>query len=117
MKKKAGILFIIMVVGFVLLTVVSFWSIYSRVVGVCSEATKDFGGDCESSLEKVLDSNNYSFEKRNKAIWALGQLADKRSLAVLNRMRGNREISRYELEKAIKWCSNGNWTSWMYKSL
>jgi len=29
----------------------------------------------------------------------------------------NEVVSQYEIEKAIRWVKNGNWTSWMYAGL
>ncbi|MBF0208082.1 MAG: hypothetical protein HQK53_14480 [Oligoflexia bacterium] len=61
---------------------------------------------------------------RNNAIWALGQLADRRALPALNKLylgtispreSGDSTISQYELKKAIQWCEKGNATGWMYK--
>ncbi len=72
--------------------------------------------DCVSALIKVVEDEDNSFKERNSAIWALGQLGDKRALSTLEEMyTGNiphREsynagISQYELKKAIKLLKGG----------
>jgi len=72
-----------------------------------------------------VESDEKTFRQRNKAIWALGQLADSQALPVLKsyytgKVPANesldKSISQYELEKAIKWCEQGNITSWMCRN-
>lgn len=126
MKKKVGILLAVFVLGFLVFVVVTFGVIYKGVTGACERAKTSFGGDCRGALEKVLESEEFSFRERNKAIWALGQLANKESLPVLekyytgeieNKEPLDRGLSQYELDKAIRWCNGGNVTSWMYNRL
>jgi len=71
----------------------------------------------------TLSSTSRSFREKNEAIWALGQLANKSSLPILrkhytgkipNKEPYDKNISQYELKKAINWCEKGNLTSWMY---
>ncbi|MFA6602581.1 MAG: hypothetical protein WCT01_02135 [Candidatus Shapirobacteria bacterium] len=91
--------------------------------GVGEMCKKVDNGDCVVGLISKVEDSSLSFGERNRAIWALGQLADKRALPTLNKyFKGvplrrelpERELSQYELEKAIKWCTEGNVTSWMY---
>jgi len=73
----------------------------------------------------VVKSENKPFRKRNSAIWALGQIADKKALPFLNELSSSlpegekckydQNLCRYEVQKAIKWCDEGNLTNWMYK--
>jgi len=77
-------------------------------------------------LIELIKSENHSFKEKNNAVWALGQLADKQALSFLNDIvktasdekpcNPDKYLCRYEVEKAIKWCTQGNITSWMYKN-
>ncbi len=101
-----------------------FYVLYREVKTVCGVAVRKFEGDCVEALQKQAVSEEMSFKERNQAIWTLGQLADKRALPILYRLKKDgpmreREpldetISQYEIVKAIRWCENGNWVSWMY---
>lgn len=91
----------------------------------CQTAKRAYGGDCISSLSRLVADENRSYRERNSATWALGQIADKRALPTLERLyTGNipdrepldKTLSQYELRKAIKWCKEGNGTSWMHKN-
>lgn len=124
MKKKN--LFLVLGFLFIIFAITSFYRIYSGVKSNCLKARKEFGGECWEALTKVIQSENHNFRERNSAIWALGQIADKESLPFLediNRSspegKCNHEkfLCKYEVEKAIKWCREGNVTSWMYKKL
>lgn len=98
--------------------------VLSIICGGVGEMCKNINEpDCAIGLMKKVEDSSVSYNVRNKAIWALGQLADKRALPTLNkyykgvpqrRELPERELSQYELEKAIKWCQEGNVTSWMY---
>lgn len=99
--------------------------LFFEVRDICRSAQKEYKSDCVVSLLKVLDEDNETIKQKNDAIWALGQLADKRALKKLEYMfvadYPDREpldkvISNYEIEKAIRWIENGNLTSWMYFS-
>ncbi len=99
--------------------------IYRDVKATCLKAQKEYQEDCVNSLIKLVQSEERTFKERNTAIWALGQLADKRALPVLeNYYTGNtslkeppdKALSQYELKKAIQWCEKGNVTSWMYRN-
>lgn len=91
--------------------------IFRDVKHVCAEARKEFPGDHVEALITYLKSDTHSFKEKNRAIWALGELADKRALTVLISLRTGREcdkpcsatnyICQYELEKAIKHCEGG----------
>lgn len=105
-----------------LLVVLSTW-IRSDVKTHCQDAKRTYGGDCAEALISMLNDNNQSFRSRNSAIYALGQLADSRALPTLQsyytgniprRESLHKTLSQYELKKAIKWCKEGNITSWMY---
>lgn len=82
----------------------------------CLVAKGKYSGDCVDALVKVVDSEDNSFRERNYAIWALGQLGDKKALGVLNKyytgIIPEREpydngLSQYELKKAINLLESG----------
>lgn len=94
-----------------------------EVKSLCHEATRTYGRDCISAAQAMLDDQNQSYASRNKAVWTLGQIADKNALPMLKKYyTGNipsREslyhtLSQYELQKAIRWCEEGNVTNWLY---
>lgn len=101
---------------FLLFFVVTFSWIGFEVKDLCREAKSEYQGDCVIALTQVLKNENKSFRQRNDAIWALGQLGDKRALATLkslytgnipNREPLGKMISQYELKKAIKLVEGG----------
>lgn len=92
----------------------------------CQLAQYKYGGDCVEALSRYLDDGSNDFHTRNSAIWALGQLGDKRALPTLEKYYTGEEkdreplnemISQYELKKAINLINSGfNLTSifWRY---
>lgn len=107
----------------VLLASVSLIWIRLEVASQCHMVISDYGGECGEALEQLVVDQDRGFRNRNSAVWALGQLADPSALPTLRSVyTGNipdREpldqvLSQYELAKAIRWCEQGNWTSWMY---
>jgi hypothetical protein len=126
MSYLKKILIVFTLIGFccMLLIEAGFCWIYSDVKKICIEAKNQFNGDCISSLILVIESKDTSYLQKNNAVWAIGQLADPKALPVLNQAREkakcgkpcplNKYFCRYEIDKAIKWCSKGNITSWMY---
>jgi hypothetical protein len=76
-------------------------------------AVARFSGDRIQALMAVVDCQGCKLEDRNHAVWALGQLRDKRALPVLYRYRTglpcnhSRQICQYEISKAIRW-TEGN---------
>jgi len=127
-QNYAGIL----IAGFVGAAVLAFAGmtfshLHSSVKSICLTAKNEYRKDCVSSLIETVKSEKYLFRERNKAIWALGQIADQKALPFLNELHrslpeqkvdSDRGLSKYEVEKAIKWCSGEktNITSWMYRN-
>jgi hypothetical protein len=119
------------VAGFLILAATAsytFRQIYKGVAGITAQAKSTFPGDALEALSSFILSDSQTFEDRNTAIWALGQFADPDALPFLEKL--NSEISeqgvpfdrsgglsKYEIEKAIKWSKKGNLTSWMYKKI
>lgn len=91
----------------------------------CQDAKRRYKGDCVEALTKLVDDKSRDFRTRNSAIWALGQLGDRRALSHLNKYYTgiipskeplDKSISQYELKKAIKLTSGGiNITSFVWK--
>lgn len=103
-----------------------FWIHYS-VGKTCDSAKEKHGGKCQKALVKVIEDKKASPKEKNDAIWALGQMAEPESLSALEKIYAgkvpegreplDKVVSQYEIEKAIRWIKNGNWTSWMYGRL
>jgi hypothetical protein len=123
-KKTIFVALVFCLLLSVLLFLITLSSIYLSVAKTCKEGKQQYEGDCVQAMIHRLNSPNFTAREKNKAIWVLGQLADKRALPELTkRFSGipehkeplGEKISQYELYKAIKWCENGNSTSFMYK--
>lgn len=126
--KKLILVFLALLLIFFLAGVfLSFRTIYRGVKTNCQKARNEYGGDCVSSLLKSVQSEDKTIREKNSAVWALGQLADKRALPFLYELgkslpeqkncdRGQ-YLCKYEIQKAIEWCERGNVTSWMYENL
>lgn len=120
----------IAIIGFVVISgsiIHTGLKIYNQVEMITTKAKTEFGGDSIESLIELINSDSHSFEEKNTAIWALGQYADPKALPFLEKLfseSGDGDIynrtnalSKKEIERAIKWCNNGNWTSWMYRNI
>ena len=72
-------------------------------------AMAQFDGDRVEALIAHVDCGTCRPEDRTGAVWALGQLRDKRALPVLHKYRTGkpcdhmRQICQYEINKAIGW--------------
>ena len=129
MMKK--ILFWIVVPGVVVFlgfAVYTFSSIYKSVERITNTAKTEFHGDAVHSLIDLVSSDNHDFEEKNQAIWAIGQYADSSALPFLEKLNSEKGgdsspldrrsgFSKKEIERAIKWCTKGNCTSWMYRKI
>lgn len=130
MKQKrstSAILAILLFAGISLLffIVVSF-QIGHDVKSQCESSQSEYNGDCIDALITVLNYESKSFRARNSAIWALGQLGDKRTLPVLQKYYTgiipskeplDKAISQYELKKAINLTSGGfNITAFIWRN-
>lgn len=91
----------------------------------CESARNEYGGECVDALmNRVADEQNQY--GKNSAIWALGQLGDKKALpflekyntgeAIPEREKWNEGVSQYELRKAIKLLNGGfNISAWVWR--
>jgi uncharacterized protein YkwD len=83
------------------------------VAGASHIAMVQFKGDKVEALIALVNCEECSLNDRNIAVWALGQLRDKRALPTLYKYRTGkscnhlRSICQYEIAKAIKW-TEGN---------
>jgi hypothetical protein len=84
--------------------------------GVLHESQKamaQFRGDRIDALISVVNCETCNLQDRNSAVWALGQLRDKRALPTLYKYRTGKpcnhmtSICQYEIAKAVKW-TEGN---------
>ena len=82
----------------------------------CQNAKNEYKGDCVEALINLVKDDDRGFKVRNDAIWALGQLGDRRALPILERLYTgdipereplDKTISQYELKKAINLASGG----------
>lgn len=96
------------------------FSIRSGVKEISAEAAQLYPGDRTEALIAYVKDENRSLRKRNLAVWALGQIGDKRALPVLNQFYTggpcdhNSRLCQGELQKAIKLCKGSfNATAWL----
>lgn len=128
MNRKKLVVYIISIgVMFFLLTFfVSANLIGNEVENRCKIVQKEYEGDCVEALMKLIEDETTSYGEKNRAIWALGQLGDKRALPFLqkyhtgydgnNRIKQDEAISQYELYKAIKLLNGGfNVTAFIWR--
>ena len=124
MKDKKVFLWLSLTVPGMLfvLFVVSCISIGTGVQEIVDEARMARPGDRIEALIHLVESEHLPAAKRNRAVWALGQLGDSRALPFLRNQNRKREadpllsLSRHELEKAIHLCEGGwNITAWTWR--
>jgi hypothetical protein len=114
------------------ITVVVLYGIGARLIfnGVqqyATEAQAVYGGDAAGALIALVEDENTPFEKRNSAIWALGQLGNERALPVLTKLDTDEVqnppydstsyIVQYSVEKSIKQINGFSMVRWMYRFL
>jgi len=127
MKKYILIISFLGLLTLLMLFCFTFFSIYSSVESICIQAKHEFNSDCVESLISYIKSESHTIREKNRAVWALGQFADKKALPFLEEIEKSafsgkqcdldKDICQYEVKKAIKWCTQGNSTSWMYRDL
>lgn len=76
-------------------------------------AARQFGGDRVEALMQQVECSSCAMKQRKDAVWALGQIGDRRALPVLRaqltgrRCDHTRELCQYELQKAIRHIEKG----------
>ena len=119
---------IILIIAAAAIYAFSCFSIFSGVKSICSEANKEFKGDSVEALMALIESDKFGFREKNKAIWALGQIGDKRALPLLEKLNTGevqkaprnpeKYIVQYTVKKAIKQCKGEfSLTRWTYRWL
>jgi HEAT repeat protein len=77
-------------------------------------AQEQFSGDRVGALVQMVECEYCDLRDRNHAVWALGQLADRRALPVLEKYCTGEEcdhlhkICQYELKKALRLARSGH---------
>ena len=100
---------VVCLIGFVSIC----FSIRSAVKQMSAEAVKEFPGDRVQALMAYAGSENYTLKKRNRAVWALGQIGDSRALPILESFYTGgpcdhkKILCQRELSKAIYGCKGG----------
>lgn len=96
------------------------FSIRSSVKEISAQAVRQYPGDRTEALMTYVESKNHSLRQRNRSVWALGQIGDKRALPVLEKFYTGRpcdhgsRLCEGELYKAIKLCKGSlNATAWL----
>ena len=111
---------------FIIVFAISLHMIYSGVKSICEIATNKFEPDNVLALISLIESDEFPFKQKNKAIWALGQIGDKRALPLLRQLdtdeiqekplNSDMYIVQYSVEKAIRQInSDFIVTRWMYR--
>ncbi len=107
----------------------SFYLIFDGVRGISEKAKAEFGSDHTVALILLMESERHSFKERNRAVWALGQIGDKRALPNLLKLNNkvpsqtkpwdsSKYYVKYSIEKAIHQInSKFIVTRWMYSFL
>jgi hypothetical protein len=101
--------------------------IYQGVREYSREAQESYSGAPVPALIALISDESAPYEKRNSAIWALGQIGDKRALPALQALNTSEVqtspydstsyIVQYSVEKAIKQLNGISGTRWMYRWL
>lgn len=94
-----------------------------RSVRTVSESAKaQYGGDCVGALISCFEDSRATLRERNRAVWALGQLGDRRALPVLRAHHTGQPcahahaLCQRELGKAIELIDGGvNATAWIWR--
>ena len=95
-------------------------SIRSSVKAMSAEAVREYPGDRIEALMAYVDSDNHSLRQRNRAVWTLGQIGDRRPLPMLEKWytggpcEHDKSLCQRELAKAINLCNGAfNATAWL----
>jgi hypothetical protein len=116
---------VVVVIGAAVLWLTMHW-ISSDVRAACHGARQEFQGDCVEALVAYANSDQHTFEERNQAIWALGEIGDKRALPALEKMLRTEKLCpspcnvricmcQYSIEKAIRLCKGLNIARWVWR--
>jgi hypothetical protein len=111
---RISIRILVIAVGIVIIAYLGCSLMIGRGVNSASEnAMAQFDGDRVEALIALVDCQTCNLHDRTTAVWALGQLKDKRALPILYKYRTGKpcdhlhQICQYEISKAIRW-TEGN---------
>ncbi len=82
----------VVVMGVVLMFMVGSVWIGQGVKERCELARGKYRGDCVEALMAYLEDEENSLEERNKAVWALGQIGDRRAKDLVEKYYYSYEI-------------------------
>jgi hypothetical protein len=109
--------------GLVVAFIATAWWIQGSAMEVGDAAAREFRGDRVEALMAYVESDRHTLAERNRAVWALGQLRDRRALPVLERHRTGRPcdharfLCQQEVEKAIALCRAEGVRGWITRAL
>ena len=120
---------LISIIAFTFIFMFTFYRIYTNVKEITIMATNVIGKEPVPSLIDYYQSIYCVPDDKSRVIWAIGQIADDQALPFLYEIEKKSSCSEYkenefqpdyeicyETRKAIKWCTTGNATSWMYNN-
>ena len=109
LKIAAPVVLLAVLLGLFILRI----SITSSIADIAREALRasPAGEDRVTALMAYVADEERPLERRNRAVWALGQLRDERALPVLRGYvkedcRHGEELCQHELAKAIALCED-----------
>jgi hypothetical protein len=96
-----------------------------EVRSACVSAQTEFEGDCVVALSQVAVSPDHSYQKRNRAIWALGEIGDSRAIPILENLSTGEPhpphcnikhgICEYGVSKSIQLCAGMNVVRYVWR--
>lgn len=107
----------LLLVGFVCLCL----SLRSGIKQISNLASQEHPSDRIEALMAYVESENHSLRERNRAVWALGMIGDRRALPLMEKCWTGKPcdhdttLCQGEVGKAIKKCkSNSKFTAWLF---
>lgn len=98
------------------------WWIGSQVRAEAAKAQARYSGSPTEALQKLVADDSQELRKRNRAVWALGQLAVTDAASLLRAHLTGRpcdhahELCQHELNKALKLIDGSfNATTWVWR--
>ncbi|HSK09668.1 MAG TPA: hypothetical protein VK911_08830 [Vicinamibacterales bacterium] len=99
------------------------WWVQAGALERAALAMREHPGDEVEALIAYVESDTHSLLERNRAVWALGQLRDRRALPVLEKhytgepCDHGRFLCQHELQKAIKLSRGEGFGGWITNAL
>ena len=109
-KKLLAKVALFSVAGVLVLLLCATYYVENQVQGVCKTATRLYPGDKVDAVILLAQRDAMCTKEKARALWALGQLGDRKALAFLRSNYGNRTedtICNYEAKFAIKKLEEG----------